>query len=126
MRPIYECRNKRSLTSSAQATKRSQIDDQPLLQPVSELRLGYDFISIVLCTSLTVQLLFVISDLSSRFYFKHNNYNTLHECPSPYYNQRNVCPNTMLVSKMTSISFICNLKIARDMGRKRGAYYTQS
>ena len=32
----------------------------------------------------------------------------------------------MLVSKMTSISFICNLKIARDMGRKRGAYYTQS
>ena len=77
-------------------------------------------------TSLTVQLLFVISDLSSRFYFKHNNYNTLHECPSPYYNQRNVCPNTMLVSKMTSISFIYNLKIARDMGRKRGAYYTQS
>ena len=77
-------------------------------------------------TSLTVQLLFVISDLSSRFYFKHNNYSTLHECPSPYYNQRNVCPNTMLVSKMTSISFICNLKIARDMGRKRGAYYTQS
>ena len=73
-------------------------------------------------TSLTVQLLFVISDLSSRFYVKHNNYNTLHECPSPYYNQRNVCPNTMLVSKMTSISFICNLKIARDMGRKRVAY----
>ena len=61
-------------------------------------------------TSLTVQLLFVISDMSSRFYFKHNNYNTLHECPSPYYNQRNVCPNTMLVSKMTSISFICNLR----------------
>ena len=31
VRPIYECRNKRSLTSSAQATnlKRSQIDDQP-------------------------------------------------------------------------------------------------
>ena len=52
VRPIYECRNKRSLTSSAQATKRSQIDDQPLLQPVSELRLGYDFISIVFLTCL--------------------------------------------------------------------------
>ena len=71
-------------------------------------------------TSLTVQLFFVISDLSTRFYFKHNNYNTLHECPSPYHNQRNVCPNPMLVSKMTPISFICNLKIARDMDRKGG------
>ena len=52
VRPIYECRNKRSLTSSAKAPKRSQIDDQPLLQPVSELRLGYDFISIVFLTCL--------------------------------------------------------------------------
>ena len=52
VRPIYECRNKRSLTSSVQATKGSQIDDQPLLQPVSELRLGYDFISIVFLTCL--------------------------------------------------------------------------
>ena len=52
VRPIYECRNKRSLTSSAQATKRSQIDDQPLLQPVSKLRLGYDFIYIVFLTCL--------------------------------------------------------------------------
>ena len=80
-------------------------------------------------TSLTVQLLFVITDLSSQFYFKHNfNYNTLHESTSPYclwssivtsnYNQRNVCPNPMLVSKMTPISFICIQKIARDMGRK--------
>ena len=74
----------------------------------------------MLSTSLTVQLLFVISDPSSRFYLKNNNYNTLHECPSPYYNQRNVCPNPMLVSKMTPISFICNLKKARDMGRKGG------
>ena len=52
VRPIYECRNKRSLTSSDQATKRLQIVDQPLLQPVSELRLGYDFISIVFLTCL--------------------------------------------------------------------------
>ena len=58
VRPIYECRNKRSLTSSAQATKRSQIDDQPLLQPVSELRLGYDFISIVFLTCLARLWLF--------------------------------------------------------------------
>ena len=58
VRPIYECRNKRSLTSSAQATKRSQIDDQPLLQPVSELRLGYDFIYIVFLTCLARLWLF--------------------------------------------------------------------
>ena len=67
----------------------------------------FNCVSNMFSTSLTVQLLFVISDLSSRFYLKHNYYNTLHECPSPYNNQRNVCPNPMLVSKMTPISFIC-------------------
>ena len=128
VRPIHKARNLMCFTSSAQATLRSQIDDQPLPQPVSiTARVWFDFncVSNMFSTSLTVQLLFVISDLSSRFYFKHNNYNTLHECPSPYYNQRNVCPNPLLVSKMTPISFICNLKIARDMGRKGGASYTQ-
>ena len=44
---IHKARNLGCFTSSAQATQRSQIDDQPLPQPVSELRLGYDFISIV-------------------------------------------------------------------------------
>ena len=123
MRPIHKARNLGCFTSSAQATPRSQIDDQPLPQPVSitaRVRFDFNCFSNMFSTSLTVQLLFVISDLSSRFYFKHNNYNTLNECPSLYYNQRNVCPNPMLVSKMTPISCICNLKITRDMGRKGG------
>ena len=91
VRPIHKARNLGCFTSSAQATPRSQIDDQPLPQPLSiTARVWFDFncVSYMFSTSLTVQLLFVISDLSSRFYFKHNNYNTLHECPSPYYNQR--------------------------------------
>ena len=52
VRLIHKARNLGCFTSSAQATQRSQIDDQPLPQPVSELRLGYDFISIVFLTCL--------------------------------------------------------------------------
>ena len=35
VRPIHKARNLGCFTSSAQATPRSQIDDQPLPQPVS-------------------------------------------------------------------------------------------
>ena len=52
VRLIHKARNLGCFTSSAQATQRSQIDDQLLPQPVSELRLGYDFISIVFITCL--------------------------------------------------------------------------
>ena len=52
VRLIHNARNLGCFTSSGQATQRSQIDDQPLPQPVSELRLGYDFVSIVFPTCL--------------------------------------------------------------------------
>ena len=52
VRLIHKARNLGCFTSSAQATQTSQIDDQPLPQPVSELRLGYDFISFVFLTYL--------------------------------------------------------------------------
>ena len=47
VRLIHKARNLGCFTSSAQPTQRSQIDDQPLPEPVSELSLG--MISFQLC-----------------------------------------------------------------------------
>ena len=91
VRLIHRARNPGCFTSSPQATWISDIDDPPLLHPVSEYSLWYVFISIAFLTCLaclnfsgigkTLKVLssrdlFVLPGPSSRFYFGHTNYNT--------------------------------------------------